>query len=79
MPECVKNAGATIAGRERRRDEKETRGSAGGEREDRTYSGKVELGCNGGWLGWVVTVAARKTRERRERVRRKMEGPKGGW
>jgi len=27
-----------------------------GNREDRTYSGKVELGCNGGWLGRLLRL-----------------------
>lgn len=56
------------------RDEKET---GRGGREDWTYSGKVELGCNGGWLGWVVTVAARREGEKGGK---KEDGRlKGGW
>lgn len=68
----VKNANATTS-REgdmvRRR-----RWEGSREKEDWTYSGKVELGCNGGWLGSVGTVAGGSEGKRR----RKIEGRRVG-
>lgn len=61
---------------------------ARGEREAQTYSGKVELGCNGGWLERLPHEAAGGSEEgtgRRGceggggRSPRRMKGRRGGW
>lgn len=54
-------------------DERET-GEEGG---SDPYSGKVELGCNGGWLGRLPRLM--EGEKRYGAVRDRMKGRRGGW
>lgn len=50
-----------------------------GAMEDRIYSGKVELGCNDGWLGRLLRLLEGVKRHGQGRARGRMKGLRGGW